>query len=234
MLIIVCCITILITYILIFGLLTYYFIKKRLIWNELFNINNITDTLVEIFACPEHFIIYIPGIVFENTDCVEKSKMINKNKEKIKKLLTKINTIFKKINDINIEYENNENDSNDGNIKKSKWILEGTIDNFNHMYEETSEFYNKLSGSYSILHSKNNHDKTGNHDKNKLITLENLVVIENNIEYCDNILKILELIDLKDYEDMFQIKNNYMISLIYNLIENVRMYKIKMYKMINM
>jgi hypothetical protein len=104
------------------------------------------------------------------------------------------------------------------------------MDNFDNMYEETSEFYNKLYGSYTILTKK----KTDNQDKKKLITLENLVVIENNIDYCDTILKILELIDLKDYEDMFQIKNNYMISLIYNLIENVRMYKIIMYKIINM
>jgi len=223
MLIIICCITILITYILILSLLTYYFIKKRLIWNELFNINNIIDILIEIFVCPEHFIIYIPGIELETTSCVEKSKMINKNKEKIKILLTKINNIFKKINDI--EY-----DDDSSNINKSKWILEATMDNFDNMYEETSEFYNKLSGSYSILHNK----KTNNNDNNKLITLENLVVIENNIDYCDTILKILKLIDIEDYKDMFQIKNNYMISLIYNLIENVRMYKIMMYKIINM
>jgi len=224
MLILICCITILITYILILSLLTYYFIKKRLIWNELFNINNIIDILIEIFVCPEHFIIYIPGIALETTSCVEKSKMINKNKEKIKILLTKINSIFKNINDI--DYDNEDST----NINKSKWILEATMDNFDNMYEETSEFYNKLYGSYSMLTKK----KTDNQDKNKLITLENLVVIENNIEYCNTILKILELIDLKDYEDMFQIKNNYMISLIYNLIENVRMYKIIMYKVINM
>ena len=230
MLIIICCITILITYILILSLLTYYFIKKRLIWNELFNINNIIDILIEIFVCPEHFIIYIPGIELETTSCVEKSKMINKNKEKIKKLLTKINSIFKNINDIDNDIDNDNDNEDSTNINKSKWILEATIDNFDNMYKETSEFYNKLSGSYSILHNK----KTNNHDNNKLITLENLVVIENNIDYCDTILKILELIDIEDYKDMFQIKNNYMISLIYNLIENVRMYKIMMYKIIYM
>ena len=74
MILLLCCITMLITYILIFGLLTYYFIKKRIIFNELFNINNIIDTLIEIFVCPEHFIIYIPGLVDDNTSCIEKKK----------------------------------------------------------------------------------------------------------------------------------------------------------------
>ena len=64
MIIIVCCITIFITYILIFGLITYYFIKKRSLWNELFSIDTIINTLIEIFVCPEHFIIYIPGMMF--------------------------------------------------------------------------------------------------------------------------------------------------------------------------
>ena len=97
-------------------------------------------------------------------------------------------------------------------------------------------FYTKLSGSYSILSGKekenNNLDSLNNNNKNtsKLITLENYVLIENNIEYCDSILSLLELIDNRNNKDntMFQIVNNYILCLIYNLIESVRLYKLRM------
>ena len=250
MIIIVCCITIFITYILMFSLITYYFIKKRPLLNELFSIDNIMNTLVEIFACPEHFIIYIPGIIFENTPCVEKIRMKNKNKEKIKIILTKINKLLKKMNDIDSDSDSgsgsdSDSDSdNDSNILQVKWVLEGTLENFNHMYDETAVFYTKLSGSYSILSGKENKKKSIDSSNNldsldntkntkntkKLITLEKYVLIENNIEHCDSILSLLELIDYKD-NTMFQIENNYILCLIYNLIESVRIYKLRMIKL---
>ena len=236
MIIIGCCITIFITYILIFGLLTYYFIKHRVIWNDLFNINNIINTLIEIFVCPEHFIIYIPGIVFENTPCVEKTLLKNENKEKYRIILTKINKIFKKMKCLeNNDMNNDSNSCNSGNsgIEQVKWILEGTIENFNHMYEETADFYNKLSGSYEVLGKKintNNIDSISDNATN-LITLENYVLIENNVEHCDTILSLLELIDNRDNKDtMFQIENTYMVCLIYNLIESVKIYKLSLLK----
>ena len=264
MVIMICCIAILITYIVIFGLLTYYFIKKRTVWNELFSIHSITDTLVEIFACPEHFIIYIPGILYENTPCVQNKRKKNENKEKIKIVLTKINTLFKKFINIGLEKQDtafqksraktqeqdlenpegsqdNISSSISNNINQVKWILEGTLDNFDNMYDETAEFYNNLSGSYKILN-----ENTNNINNNtNLITLEKLVLLEQNIEYCDSILKLLEIIDYKHYVDttnttnsnesknVFQIENNYMICLIYNLIESVRLYKIRMCEVIN-
>jgi hypothetical protein len=242
MIILICCITILLTYILIFCLITYYFIKYREILNDLFNINNIIDTLIEIFVCPEHFIIYIPGIVDDNTSCIEKIKLKHENKEKIRRILTKINSIFKKMENIGLEDDsicNNTNyTDNINNITQIKWVLEGTMDNFTHMYSETADFYNKLSGSYNILNGNSNtnleKDKV-EANKNNLITLEKLVIIENNIEYCDSILQLLKLIDNKDYETLFQIENNnYILCLLYNLIKSVRSYKIRMYKIINL
>lgn len=225
-----------------FGLITYYFIKKRAVWNELFSIDTIINTLVEIFACPEHFIIYIPGILFENTPCVEKKRVINENKEKIRIVLSKINKLLKKMSDI--EYDECDDDSNSNSNSTSymsqvKWVLEGTLENFNHMYEETAEFYTKLSGSYTILNGKekvnNNLDSLNNNNKNtsKLITLENYVLIENNIEHCDSILSLLEVIDNRNNKDnidnsMFQIQNKYMICLIYDLVQSVRLYKLRM------
>ena len=233
MIIIVCCITIFITYILMFSLITYYFIKKRPLLNELFSIDNIMNTLVEIFACPEHFIIYIPGIIFENTPCVEKKRIKNETKEKIRIILTKINKLLNKMNDI--EYDDSNDDFNDdanntNNMTQVKWVLEGTLENFNHMYDETADFYTKLSGSYSILSGKENKIKSNesiNKNNKNLITLEKYVLIENNIEHCDSILSLLELIDYKD-NTMFHIEHNYILCLIYNLIESVRIYKLRM------
>jgi len=233
MIIIVCCITIFITYILMFGLITYYFIKKRPLWNELFSIDTIMNTLVEIFACPEHFIIYIPRMIFENTPCVEKKRMKNETKEKIRIILNKINKLFKKMSDIECDDNDDSDDTNtntNSNISQVKWVLEGTLENYNHMYEETAEFYTKLSGSYSILSGKENKIKSiDSIDKNtkNLITLEKYILIENNIEHCDSILSLLELIDNRN-TTMFQIENNYILCLIYNLIESVRLYKLKM------
>ena len=235
MVILICCITILITYILIFGLLTYYFIKKRLIWNELFSINSIIDTLIEIFSCPEHFIIYIPGIIFETTSCVEKTRIKYENKEKMRIVLTKINTIIHKMTDVevpHVEVPHGINTTITNKIKNIKWILEGTMENFNHMYEETADFYTKLSGSYTILNENTRTNNNSNDNSNSSSgSLENLVILENNIEYCDSILKLLEIIE---FETLFQIENNYILCLIYNLIESIKMYKIVMYKIVNL
>ena len=234
-----------------FSLITYYFIKHRSILNDLFNINNIIDTLIEIFVCPEHFIIYIPGLVDDNTSCIEKIKLKNENKEKIRRILTKIYTIFKKMENIGLESVSAGNDTtttntndtdninNINNITQIKWVLEGTMDNFTHMYSETADFYNKLSGSYNILNGNSNSNSNSNSNNNNsiknLITLEKLVIIENNIEYCDSILQLLKLIDNKDYETLFQIENNnYILCLLYNLIESVRSYNLRMYKIINL
>ena len=101
------------------------------------------------------------------------------------------------------------------------------------MYDETADFYTKLSGSYSILSGKENKIKSNesiNKNNKNLITLEKYVLIENNIEHCDSILSLLELIDYKD-NTMFQIENNYILCLIYNLIESVRIYKLRMIKL---
>ena len=229
MIVLICCIVIFITYLVVFGLLTYYFIKHRTLLNNLFSIDKIIETLTEIFACPEHFIIYIPGILFETTPCVEKTKARFKLKDKMNIILKKINNILKTMKNIGLEYESLNND-----INKMKWILGGTMDNFNHMYEETADFYNKLSGSYNILNeteiNKIENNKIENNTKT-LMTLEKIVLIENNIEQCDTILLLLNLINNKDIETLFQINNNYyMLCLIYNLIESVRIYKLKMYK----
>jgi len=232
MVVLVCCITLFITFIAIFLLLTYYFIKKRTVWNELFNLNTIIETVMELVVCPEHFIIYIPGIILETTECIKKTQINNDTKQKIKTVLTKVNQCINKME--LIDYNND----NDNDIKIIKWVLQGTMIHYNTMYRETGKFFNKVSGSYILL-NKNSENKTNdnnnnnkNNNNNNLITLEKMTIIENNIEQCNTILNLLELIDNNDYETLLEKENNYIICLISKLLESIRMYKIEMYKMI--
>ena len=231
MIVLICCITIFVSFISILLLLTYYFIKQRTLWNELFNINTIYETVMELFVCPEHFIIYIPGIVLETTECIKNTHINNETEQKIKTLLTKINQCINKIELLDTYNSSNDND----NIKIIKWVLQGTMINYNIMFKETAKFFNKVSGSYNILNNnteKKNIKIDNIKNNNNLITLEKMTIIENNIEKCDTILNLLEFINNNDYETLLQKENNYIICLISNLIEIIRMYKIKMCKMI--
>ena len=232
MIVLVCCITLFMTFIAIFLLLTYYFIKKRTLWNELFNLNTIVETVMELFVCPEHFIVYIPGIVLETTDCIKKTHTNNTTELKLKTLLTKINKCITKIELIDETTTNNNNE-----IKTIKWVLQGTMINYNYMFKETATFYNKVSGSYILLNKNsenenNNNNDNNNDNNNSLITLEKLTIIENNIEQCDTILNLLELISKNDYDTLLEKENNYILCLLSKLLESIRMYKIEMYKIL--
>ena len=201
MVVLVCCITLFLTFIAIFLLLTYYFIKKRTLWDELFNLNTIIEIVMELVVCPEHFIIYIPGIILETTECIKKTQINNDTKLKIKTVLTKINQCINKMELIDYN-NNNDNDNDIDNIKIIKWVLQGTMLHYNIMFKETAKFFNKVSGSYTLL-NKNIENKNNN---NNLITLEKMTIIENNIEQCDTILNLLELINNNDYETLLQKK----------------------------
>ena len=233
MIVLVCSITLFMTFIAIFLLLTYYFIKKRTIWNELFNLNTIIETVMELFVCPEHFILYIPGIVLETTDCIKKTHTNNNTELKLKTLLTKINKCINKIELIDETTTNNNNNE----IKTIKWVLQGTMVNYNYMFKENATFYNKVSGSYILLNKNSKNDNENDNDNNNdnnnsLITLEKLTIIENNIEQCDTILNLLELITKNDYETLLEKENNYILCLLSKLLESIRMYKVEMYKIL--
>ena len=236
MIVLVCSITLFMTFIAIFLLLTYYFIKKRTLWNELFNLNTIVETVMELFVCPEHFILYIPGIVLETTDCIKKTQRNNETELKIKLILTKINKCINKIELIDETTTNNNNNE----IKTIKWVLQGTMVNYNYMFKETATFYNKVSGSYILLNKNsendndndNDNNNNDNNNNNSLITLEKLTIIENNIEQCDTILNLLELITKNDYETLLEKENNYILCLLSKLLESIRMYKVEMYKIL--
>lgn len=233
-----CCIIIFITYFILCTLLSYYFIKRRSIWDSLFSLESIYNSIRELIFCPEHFLIWLPFIEFENTECSNKRKTNNDAKIQIKKVLEHIANIIKDI--INVKHKNNSSrnsssNSSSNNLEKIKWVLEGTMKDYDRMYEEHAEFYNNLANSYDILNEKckqNNdkEDKENNDKKNKidnsLLTLEDLVVLENNIELCDNIYNVLSIFSVSEYKLLNQIESGYMTSLLYDLIENIRIYKI--------
>ena len=221
MIVISCCIIIFITYLIIFGLLIYYFIKKRTIWNEIFSLNVIWNLILESIACPEHFILVIPGIIFENTICVEKQKKRDDAKIEIKKVLEYIRNIMKDIIDIPSSNSN----SNSNNLHKIKWLIDGTMKDYDKMYYETSDFYYKLANSYDILNDKTNIKKSGTPETYG--TLEDLVILEQNIELCENISNILNIFTNTDYKLLNQLESGYIVALLYDLIENIRIYKIK-------
>ena len=52
------------------------------------------------------------------------------------------------------------------------------------------------------------------------------IIIDNNIELCENISNILAIFSNADYKLLNQMDSGYMKSLIYDLIESIRIYKI--------
>jgi hypothetical protein len=217
------CIVIFITYCIICALLSYYFIKNRSIWDSLFSLESIYNSFTELILCPEHFLIWIPFINFKNTECSNKRKTNNDARIQIKKVLDHIVNIMKDINIIK---------SSVNNLEKIKWVLEGTMKDYERMYDENAEFYNNLANSYEILNDKckNNKDKEYNeNEKNNYlqISLEDLVILENNIELSENISEVLSVFSDSEYKLLNQIESGYMKLLLYDLIENIRIYKIR-------
>jgi len=227
MIVLSCCIIIFITYLVICGLLSYYFIKKRQIWNTLFSLEAICNTIKEIFVCPQHFVIWCPIIEFEETQCDLDRKIKDETKENIRKILIHIKKYINEIQNISGIDSSEVGSSN--NIKKLKWLLDGTMIDFNRMYEENAEFYNKLAGSYDTLNANNKYTISLHAEFPKsCIALEDLVVLEHNIELCENISNILNVFCISDYKLLLnKIESGYIKSLLYELIENVKIYKVR-------
>ena len=221
MLIQICCFLIFITYFAICALLSYYFIKKRTIWDSMFSSNTIWNLLKELILCPEHFLIWIPCIEFENTSCSTNKKLKDNAKLQVKKVLVHIKNqldLISNINSVNNNCDINLNIVLD--IDKTKWLIEGTMKDFERIYDETAEFYNKLANSYDILYNKSNKSDSA-------FTIEDLVILEYNVEICENISNILSIFN--NYKLLFidnVIESGYMRCLLYDIIENIKIYKI--------
>lgn len=252
MIIELCCI-IFITYISICGLLTYYFIKQRKIWDKLFTLDAISQTIddfitncfIEMFVCPEHFIIWIPNMIMENTSCVARRKEAITLRAKVKVLLDTLK------NNISILQDNKHvlgiNKNNKNTLKRLKWILEGTTKEFYTVYNEPSNIYYKLIESYDILDKGNNkeekkekevkEEKDEENNKDDKLSLDDLYVLENELEVCENILNIINSSDImKTLEhncynkDKCKVKcednNSYILALMYDIIDCIRLKKI--------
>jgi len=221
MLIQICCFLIFITYFAICALLSYYFIKKRTIWDSMFSSNTIWNLLKELILCPEHFLIWIPCIEFENTSCSTNKKLKDNAKLQVKKVLVHIKNqldLISNINSVNNNCDINLNIILD--IDKTKWLIEGTMKDFERIYDETADFYNKLANSYDILYNKSNKSDSA-------FTIEDLVILEYNVEICENISNILSIFN--NYKLLFidnVIESGYMRCLLYDIIENIKIYKI--------
>lgn len=247
MIIALCCI-IFITYISICGLLTYYFIKQRKIWDKLFTLDTISQTIndfitncfIEMFACPEHFIIWIPNMIMENTPCVAKRKEAITLRAKVKVLLDtlkhNISILQDEKQDLYIKGARGASA-----LAKIKWILEGTTKEFYTVYNEPSNVYYKLIESYDILGKGNNkekiEEKDKEHIKNNKLSLDDFYILENEIEVCDNILNYIHFSDIiktlehncynKDsYNNKCEDGNSYILALIYDIIDCIRLKKI--------
>ena len=260
MIIALCCI-IFITYISIFGLLTYYFIKQRKIWNKLFTLDAISQTIddfitncfIEMFACPEHFIIWIPNMIMENTPCVARRKEAITLREKVKMLLDTLKHNISILQDEKQDLYINKNNKN--TLKRLKWILEGTTKEFYTVYNEPSNVYYKLIESYDILGKGNKEEKeekeakNKEHNKDDKLSLDDFYVLETEIEVCDNILNIIKSSDIikilehncynKDscegkYEaDGNSNSNSYILALMYDIIDCIRIKKISISRTIH-
>ena len=226
MLVLALCILIFITYLLICGLVAYYFIKERKIWDSLFTYDKICNSLRESILCPIHFVLWIPGIDFENNTCSEHVLNTYKSNLKIQSILHIVLRNMKNISRI-------QNTSRTNNLSKQLWILEGTINDYEYLYTENAEFYYKMSGSYDILSGSGiSNNKSGDKSGDKstdtyLATLEDLVILENNIEVCETIYNILSVFIESDYKLLNQIESGFMKALLYDLIETIRIYKVK-------
>ena len=267
MIIALCCI-IFITYISICGFLTYYFIKQRKIWDKLFTLDAILQTIndfitncfIEMFACPEHFIIWIPNMIMENTPCIAKRKEAITLRAKVKVLLDTLK------NNMSIIRDNEKANFNNKGFKgseaplaealaKLKWILEGTTKEFYTVYNEPSTVYYKLIESYDILGKGNNKEekdekdekeKDNNKYKDDKLSLDDFYVLENELEVCDNILNIIKSSDIiKTLEhncynkDSYNNKceddnsNSYILALMYDIIDCIRLKKISISRTIH-
>jgi len=194
-----------------------------------------------MFACPEHFIIWIPNMIMENTPCVAKRKEAITLRAKVKVLLDTLK------NNISILQDEKKDLYIKGArgaeaLTKIKWILEGTTKEFYTVYNEPSNVYYKLIESYDILGKGNKKEKEEEKEKkdkdnDRKLSLDDLYVLENELEVCDNILKFIHFSDImktlehncynKDnYKAKDENNNSYILALMYDIIDCIRLKKI--------
>jgi hypothetical protein len=196
-----------IIYITFIGLSIYYFIKHRNIWESIFNL----DSIMEIFACPEHLIIPIPGIILENTKCIIERNKKFERKEKIFELLKNIQK--------NLDIISGDDKIFISEFKCLKWILKGSINDYEIIYEQSQDIFYKLLESHQILNSNDN-------NINNKINIDDLqiehYIIENNLEICEKLIESVKIFILDVMKDLQSQYTFALLLKIYYLLQNYK------------
>lgn len=225
------CIAIFIIYLAIILLALYYFIKHRAIWESVFGL----DTIMELVVCPEHFIFPIPGIIFEETNCVKVTNEKLYTKTIIKQYL---DTCLSKLGIISDSNKINNNKEYRKELKMIKWLVNGIVKDYNLLFDGRYDILDKLIKSYE--HFQEVEDNLGLEELD--LDQEGIEVIENNIDICNELLELDKELELNRYLDIL-LDSNYKSSnntcnntFIIDLISRVRniIKKIKLYNLISL
>jgi len=214
--VILLCFAIFIIYFAICGILAYYFIKHRNIWNKTFpfiDSFNIFDS-VDYFDCPIHRIFWIPNFITENKkdfakdfaidsvkDCAICKEEENNNKIYLQELQT-LSSVYKLFKEIdkkcipqNARKENKYNLQDNWNM--FIWLLEGSIKDYEMIKDERADVYYKLKETYetTVIQPPSNfleENHSSNTENILSLSLENISYLENNMELCNKIITIFK------------------------------------------
>lgn len=204
-----------IIYISFTGLSIYYFVKHREFWNSIFSIQSIIDCIMEMIACPEHLIIPIPGVILENTKCIQNKQTGLKKKGEILSILKNV-------------YQNLDIISGDDKIFTSelkciKWILQGSINDFEIVYNQSPDIFYKLVETHKALNTNLPNEDGKENEKIKIDELQmEPHIIENNIEICKTLIESVKPFILDGMEDLRRQYTFALLLKIYNLLEQMK------------
>lgn len=214
--VILLCLTIFIIYLAICGILAYYFIKHRNIWNKTFNFIDCFDC----FDCQIHTILWIPNILMINktdcaTDCAICKEEENDNKIYLQDLqvLVSVYKLFKEIDKTCIS-------QNVYGLQDTWymfiWLLEGSIKDYEMIKDERANVYYKLKETYENTSLNNHSSNTEN-----ILSLENISYLENNIELCNKITNIFKENGFRE-NGFKEIKSYYLFALMIDIDEYIK------------
>ena len=225
--VILLCFVIFIIYFAICGILAYYFIKHRNIWNKTFEFAKLFDYIdyLEYFDCPIHSVFWIPNILMANktkTDCTICQEEENDNKIYLQELqtLSSVYKLFKEIDKKCIPQNANEL-QNSWNM--FLWLLEGSIKDYEIIKDERADVYYKLKETYATTMNQPSLNSLEKHssDTENILSLENISYLENNIELCNKIITIFRRNRFGD-NGFREIKSHYLFALMTDIDEYIR------------
>jgi len=224
--VILLCFVIFIIYFAICGILAYYFIKHRNIWNKTFGFGNLFDYIdyIEYFACPIHSIFWIPNILMVNKakmDCAICQEEENDNKIYLQELQT-LSSVYKLFKEIDKKcIPQNANGLQD-TWNMFLWLLEGSIKDYEIIKDERADVYYKLKETYATTMGQPSSNSLVKHSSNteNILSLENISYLENNIELCSKIITIFR--ENGFGEGIGKIKSHYLFALMTDVDEYIR------------